>query len=193
VEGDTPSLFYVMPLGFADPERPDLGNIAGIFSKGPWSKEKGTNFWHEDVPDGKVNKDLSNEYARKWVQAMWNSFAARMDWARSATGNRPPVVVVNGDSTSKFVHIDTRAGAEVQLNATGTYDSESDELSYNWSLLPGFFNGQVEIKDHTKRKAQLVIPAEAAGQDLHVLLEVKDDGAGHHITTFRRVVIHVKK
>jgi hypothetical protein len=81
----------------------------------------------------------------------------------------------------------------VQLNAAGTYDSESDELLYNWSLLPGFFNGQVEIKDHIKRKAQIVIPVEAAGQDLHVLLEVKDDGAGHHITTFRRVVIHVKK
>ena len=40
----------------------------------------------------------SRKYETRFYPAIFNNFAARMDWAKDGAGNRNPVVTVNGDS-----------------------------------------------------------------------------------------------
>jgi hypothetical protein len=192
VEGDTPSLFYVLPLGMSDPERPDWGSLAGIFAWTPHPKQSSAMVWSESVPGKEDIRKTSQDFTSRWVQPMWNLFAARLDWARSSTGNRMPVAIVNG-SKNGILEITAAAGSVFEADATQSFDNESDKLKFNWSLVPLATTAQEVIIDTPdKDKTKVKIPANAAGKEIHLLLELTDDGAAHPLTVFRRIVIKVK-
>lgn len=192
VEGDTPSLFYVLPLGMSDPEHPDWGSLAGIFAWTPHPKQSSAMVWSESVPGNEDFRKTSQDFTSRWIQPMWNLFAARADWARSATGNRMPVAIVNG-SKNGIPEVTAAAGSVFEADATQSFDNEGDKLKFHWSLVPLATTAQdVVIDTPDKDKAKVIIPSNAAGKEIHLLLELTDDGAAHPLTVFRRIVIKVK-
>ncbi len=190
VEGDTPSLLHVLSTGFTDPEKPEWGTMAGYFEIRPYKLEAGTEFWQELDISNPTQKKLTN----MCITAMWNLFAARLDWARSGTGNRPPVIVINETESKEMRMMNVKAGDEILLDATGSYDREMDELSFEWSVMPvpGKYRGNIELSNKNSDQISINIPRDASGSQIHVLLKLSDDGAGHALQSCQRTVLKVE-
>jgi hypothetical protein len=185
VEGDTPSLLYVLPLHFGNPEKPWESSVAGTFALESSSMQL---FSERDLL-----RQANAEMTEKMLIPFWNMFAARMDWARSATGNRPPVIRINKKIPSDAFEMTVKARQEVWIDASGSFDRESDKLMFEWYLMdfPGnsIRNIILEQKDN---RARIFLPPEASGKCLHLMLEVTDDGAGHHLTSWQRIILNVE-
>jgi hypothetical protein len=191
IEGDTPSLFHVLPLGFADPERPQWGTAANIHVRRK-HELYGVELWAAPLASDPAAA-YGEALGRRSTRALWNLFAARMDRARSGTGNRPPRVSIDGDAGSAIVIRGASVGQRVELDASHSRDGENDRLSFAWEqmILPGVYHGSLALDGAATAKLAFNIPAEAVGKEIHVLLSVTDDGAAHDLTSWRRVVINV--
>ncbi|TWU49250.1 hypothetical protein [Rubripirellula reticaptiva] len=133
---------------------------------------------------------------KRWSTAYDNDFAARMDWSitgKCSDANHHPVAVVNGDTSRRVLRVTAAPGSTLDLNATGSSDPDEDELIYAWSFYqdPSSYNGEVKIKDPSAAAAKLMIPANAGGKNLHIILELHDDGKPN-LYAYRRVIINVK-
>lgn len=190
VEGDTPTLFYVLPTGFTDPEKPQWGTIAGYFEKKPYKLEAGTEFWQEIDISNPAQKELTN----MCITPQWNLFATRLDWARSGMGNRPPVIVMNGDITNGIIEMAVQPGETITLDASDSFDNEMDKLRFEWSVLPvpGAYSNSLKLENKNGRDIKFKIPKDAEGKELHILLTLTDDGAAHHLSNYQRVVLKVE-
>ncbi len=115
-----------------------------------------------------------------------------MDWCvKPYTGaNHPPVAVVNGDRSRRVVMVRGAPGSPVTLSAEGSSDPDRDALSYRWWVYPeaGTYEGSVAVQDENTPKAVVQVPEEARGKEIHVILEVTDDGS-RRLTGYRRVVL----
>ena len=69
-------------------------------------------------------------------------------------------------------------------------DPDDDALRYRWYVYaePGSFRGAVAIREADTATALLDMPEGAAGQTIHVILEVTDSGSPP-LTRYRRVLI----
>lgn len=194
VEGDTPALFYMLPLGVGDPEHPQWGCLSGFFPRGkhePGLEEVFTNC----IRDRDDVKQRCQEMYESFLPALWNLFAARLDWARAGTGNRQPKAALNGDMSSRIIEVKADAGSTVTLDASQSRDEESDILSYRWKIIslpiPELYAGEVKLSVTDSARTAVEVPGDAAGKDVHVLLTVTDQGAGHPLSAWRRAIIHV--
>jgi len=187
VEGDTPSFLYVWPNGLNDTENPSGGSWGGFFQRGI-SADSVTTAWvnQKNTPANTISK----KYEEKFYPALYNNFAARMDWARDGKGNRNPVVVVNKDKSIAPIRLSAKANTSVILDASASTDPDGDKLNYNWWILTeaGTYQQPVEIENNTSSKITLTIPADAAGKDFHVICEVTDSGA-RPLTSYRRIIV----
>lgn len=194
IEGDTPALLHVLPLGFGDPERPEDGTLAGLFPRLPGDPALATVFRSRGT-DRPEDEALSRRLGEEVTDAMWNLLAARLDWARSGTGNRPPIIVLANDTgvaTHPWIRR-ARAGETLRIDATATHDGEMDALVFRWSVLPvdqGYEPPAGTVGDDG-RSFEMELPLEAAGRRVHVLLQVTDDGAGHPLSAWRRIIVEV--
>ena len=141
---------------------------------------------------GEAVKPHSQKYEEYFYPAVFNNFAARMDWAERGTGNRNPVVVVNGQDGLDALHLDCRAGERVTLDASASYDLDGDGLSFRWWTVPeaGTYAGAGRMVSGQGGKHTVVIPQDAAGKLIHWVCEVTDDGAPS-LTSYRRIIIDV--
>ena len=103
--------------------------------------------------------------------------------------NHPPVVVLNNK-------LDMMAlpGETINLSAEGTTDPDGDKLKFIWwqHHEADTYKGTIEIKGSNKKTASFVVPADAkAGNTIHVICEVKDNGTPQ-LTRYQRVVIEIK-
>ena len=86
--------------------------------------------------------------------------------------------------------LEAKPGTKITLSSTAT-DPDGNSLSYSWWQYreAGSYKGEVQIAGNDKNEASLIVPADAVkGQTIHIILEVKDNGAPV-LTRFRRVVI----
>ena len=189
VEGDTPSYLHVLPNGLHDPSVPEMAGWGGYFR---WGKGMDDATYSYTNHTGDV-KEISLKYEEYFYPAIFNNFAARMDWAANGEGNRNPVVVVNGSIGFEIIETDAAAGEVVGLDASGTYDPEDDGLVYRWWIMPeaGTYEGEVVVSDASSEDASVKIPADATGKNIHVICEVKDNGTPE-LTSYRRVIINVR-
>lgn len=133
--------------------------------------------------------------------------------------NHQPVVVVNGSSGPEPLVIPVEAGESIILDASASYDPDGDDLAFSWyqyreptSALGAVIDPQIALLDIAAadadekvvgRKVRVTLPApdkcaidfvsgEAVtrGQELHVILEVKDNGSPC-LYSYKRVVIQV--
>jgi hypothetical protein len=186
-EGDTPSWFYFLPNGINEPERPDWGGWGGRFRN---VKDRR----YRDAVDtvGAVTDARSTVW--RWRDAFQRDFQARMDWCvkRPAQANHAPIAVCNRDRGMSAVRLRATPGDTMKLDAVESRDPDGHALTFRWWVYPeaGTCTAQVTIRGSATRQADVLIPAEASGSELHLVLEVTDNGQPS-LTSYRRVVVAV--
>ena len=187
-EGDTPSWFYFLPIGLSDPAHPEWGGWGGRFQTTPQG------VWR-DAQDTVGAETHPRATVWRWRPHFQNHFQARMDWCVKprAEANHAPIAACNGDSTRRVLEVVAAPGAEVRLTATGSSDPDGHRLAYRWWVYPeaGTYGGEAKLSAPAAADAALVVPSDAAGRDIHVILEVTDDGAPP-LTSYRRVVVKAR-
>ena len=200
--------------GLFDIDHPSWGGWGGRFTgnkvNNVWSRHKSISVddekhvpfaMHADAEDNwhdaKHGTDFKNSFAPvwRWREAMYNDFQCRMDWCVKPfdEANHHPKAVFNGDSSDEIVAIKTRPGKRIELSAAKSSDPDNDSLSYHWWIYPeaGSYEGTIAIESERELNAAVVIPEDAAGKQLHLILEVKDNGEVASLFDYRRIVIDV--
>ncbi|KAK8004734.1 hypothetical protein PG990_010771 [Apiospora arundinis] len=189
VEGDTSSWVYAWP-GVNDPEDPSQWGYGGRFVDMP-SPDNMTRAYMDR--GGNAAVQCKDAIART-VQDQMNNFVARIEWAASGKGNRNPVVVMNGDSSYQVATVRAAAGAEITVSAAGTMDPDGDALSYAWSQDTGVVGAgwttAIALGGDSTPDTSFVVPADAGGKDIHLMLRVVDNGTPA-LATWRRVIVQV--
>lgn len=188
VEGDTPSYLHVLPNGLHDPSVPEMTGWGGYFRWGLGMDGATYSFTNHS---GEV-KRVSQKYERYFYPAVFNNFAARMDWAAYGEGNRNPIVKVNRSKGLEIIRIDAVPGEPVVLDASSSSDPDSDEIAFRWWVMPesGTWKGDVEIDGGSSSVAKVTVPSDASGSTVHIICEVVDDGTPA-LTSYRRIIINV--
>src|SRR5699024_4448975 len=114
VEGDTPAFMHVMPNGLSDPDIPTQVSWSGYFSFG-FGRDS-LNHCYTNYTGEPYN--ISTTYFKYFYPAIFNNFAARMDWAKEGKGNRNPVVIIDGDKGTNPIEIVCKTGKKIKLNAS---------------------------------------------------------------------------
>lgn len=133
----------------------------------------------------------------RWRQDMWNDFQARADWCVQPyeKANHHPHAFLNNDSTDRIVKIVKNYGEEIDLDASGSFDPDGDELEYRWWVYSEAgrksFGKPVEIRNAFKQQASLKIPDDARARELHIILEVRDKNSIVPLVDYRRMVVVV--
>ena len=185
VEGDTPSWLYILPNGLHDPNDPQQIGWAGCFRRDmcPDSLTTAWTNWRQP------QKDISRQYEERFYPDIFNDFAARMVWADTGRGNTNPVVIVNGDDSRLPVRLTATNGQTINLDASASYDVDGDDLSFHWWIQSDIGNCPQDIKlTEEGAHATLSIPELADDVEIHLVCEVRDNGA-IPLTSYRRVII----
>ena len=187
VEGDTPSFLYVMPNGLNDPEDPLQAGWAGYHERGlcPDSLTTAWTSWQEPL------RSISVGYKRRFYPVELNDFMARMQWADEGKGNRNPVVTVNGHQGPSPLLLQAKAGDSIRLDASHSKDPDGDNIQFKWWQQPEVGTARLDIGDAEQAITTVSIPADAAGQALHLVCEVSDNGP-FHLKSYQRVIITVE-
>lgn len=186
VEGDTPSILYVMPHGLNDPEDPHQAGWAGYHERGicPDTITTAWTSWKEPL------RSLSVGYKRRFYPDELNDFMARMQWAAEGKGNHNPQVIVNGSKGHTPIRINAKAGTTLRLDATKTTDKDGDSLTFLWWQQPEIGKTQVNIRQSNRPTSTIRIPSSASGDTIHIICEVHDNSP-FHLVSYRRVIINI--
>ncbi len=179
-EGDSPAFFHLMNTGLRSDENLAYGGWGGRF------QIKQGQFWVDAQDDGDTLKPLW-----RWLPALQNDVAARMDWTVTSTyaeANHTPVAAL--------VHPDdlmVTSGDTVHVDARPTHDPDGNALTYQWWIYPeaGSYAGEVPVHLADSPQAYLIAPDVPRPQTLHLILTIKDDGTPS-LTAYRRVIVTVQ-
>lgn len=138
MEGDTPTLLYLVQNGLGSPEHPHWGSWGGRYVIGDIGGASQHYLDAKDEVVGRNGKKIRSNHSTiwRWRDAFQNDFAARMQWTLSgdrSAANHAPVAIVN-DSTAgpEPLFCEAEAGSEVVLDASKSYDPDGDRLSFRW-------------------------------------------------------------
>lgn len=200
-EGDTPAFMHVYPNGLNDPDKIDQGGWGGRFDLKKKTSIKSMRAVKEeerqyDPYDMYGNTKEGSKAIKRWSKAYDSDFAARMDWSITSTysvANHHPIAVVNRDTSRKVLEVSAAAGSTLDVSADGSSDPDKDALSYAWSFYrePSSFAGDVKIDGASTANPRVKIPSNAGGKNLHIILELHDDGIPN-LYAYRRVIINVQ-
>jgi len=198
MEGDTPSFFGLIGNGLGWFISPAYGGWGGRYEFYRSYAEKGK-IWTSSVntqdeiilSDGR--KEASNQATIwRWREAYQHDFAARMDWNIADNfkkANHNPVLTLNGNIGKAIAKAAVKSGEKVQLSAKGSNDPDGDHFNYRWFVYreAGGFSGILELIDTTSEEISFAMPELKKGQEVHVILEVKDSG-NPSLFSYRRAV-----
>lgn len=199
MEGDTPSFLGLISNGLGWYISPSYGGWGGRYEFYKSYAEKGK-IWTSSVntldeiilPDGK--KEASNQATIwRWREAYQHDFAARMDWNivdNYKGANHNPVLALNGNLGKAIGRAKVKAGEKVQLSVKGSSDPDENQLTYRWFVYreAGGFTGTLDLNNPLSEDISFSMPELKKGQQVHVILEVKDSGTPT-LFSFRRVVL----
>lgn len=201
-EGDTPAFMHIYPNGLNDPDQIDQGSWGGRFS---FDKQMGIRSMSGVKKETETKYDPYYMYGntpekakaiKRWSKGYNNNFAARMDWSVTnnyENANHHPTAVLNGDTSRQVLEISASPGSSVSLNTDGSSDPDGDSLNYSWSFYkePSSYDGEVKIQNNSSSSATVEIPSDAAGKNIHIILELHDSGSPS-LYAYRRVIFNVK-
>jgi len=102
--------------------------------------------------------------------------------------NHHPVAVLNGDASRKVLEIVAWVASNVTLSAAGSSDPEDDSLDYSWSFYkqPSLYKEEILIESNSSASTTVTIPSDAGGKNIHIILQLLDDGSPH-LYSYRRL------
>ena len=185
VEGDTPSFLHLMPTGLNNPNIPSQVGWGGYFQKGNGPDNETVAY----VNHQGTARAICSKYVKYFYPATFNSFAARMGWAKNGKGNRNPIVVINHDNGLDIITQQLPQGTKITLDASQSHDPDGDQLTFKWWVLSeaGTYAQPVQILNSDSRRATIEVPNNSAGQSFHVICEVTDNGTPN-LTSYRRII-----
>jgi len=149
----------------------------------------------------------------KWRRAYMNDFAGRMDWCVKdyEYANHNPIAAFNGNTDNTIICLKAKPGQEISLDASASRDPDGgtppggnpDTLNYRWFVYPDVttYKGPLRIGDDRSSKTSITIPKDAAGCQIHIILQVDDNSPivsvpakrGPSMCDYRRIVIDVER
>jgi hypothetical protein len=200
VDGDAPSLLHILgsAMGLRSTEDPTYGGWGSRFNadvddykchlNNVVDEWEGPNKLPAENPD--AEKQAYCYSGARWADDFQNEYAVRADWCVKSynEANHPPVV-----NLSVKQDIDAAPGETIKLTCNPT-DPDGDKLSCNWWQYKeaGTCNSAVLIKSSDTNSASFVCPDET-GKTIHIILEVQDNGKGHSLTRYARIIVQIKK
>ncbi len=132
----------------------------------------------------------------RWREAYYNDFKCRMDWCIESfeNANHHPLAVLNGDTTNAILFFQTKPGNTLTLDAGESKDPDGDKILFRWWIYPeaGTYDETINIEKNNESKIEFKVPDNAQGNEIHLILEVKDDHSIARLFDYRRIVINVK-
>lgn len=216
--GGTIPWLNLVPSGLTDPSEPSWGGWSGRYTSTkirnvparwdavqkqeikyrPWSVYTDTMDHWVDPDSDSIYNDIHTP-VWPWRKAMWNDLKARMDWCVEsyANANHHPTACLNGDSADSILHMSAKPGDHIMFDASCSVDPDADELNYSWWIYPEAgrnpYGEELPIKDTSASQVEFTIPPDAAGKELHLILEVWDQSKIVPLADYRRVVINVSR
>ncbi len=195
-EGDSPSFFYLLDTGLRSLEDPTYGGWGGRFGIDTDGTFRNIVKDYSPYANGGNGGEDATYALTRWFDDIQNDFGARADWCvadRYEKANHRPTAEV-----STGLDITAIPGESVMMNVKAT-DPDGDNLDYKWwqyyeaDTYNGSLDGKIEVKGASSDKASFVVPEDAkAGDTIHMVVEVSDDGA-HNMKHYQRVILTVKE
>ena len=202
-DGDAPSILHLLSgyYGLRSTEDPSYGGWGSRFSKATNKDNEYVNMDEESlkvhyIADAYDGDTITRNWYQKmhysgarWADDFQNELAVRADWCVKdhAHANHPPVVHITTP-----LDITARPGETVRM-ACRPSDPDGDEVSCSWWQYceAGTSSARVEITGADTPKASFVCPDDP-GKTIHIILEVQDNGKGHPLTRYARVIVTVE-
>lgn len=175
-EGDTPSFLNFIDNGL---------NAHLDYSHGGWGgrfKPVFGNYWRDATDDNNDKKTLW-----RWCPATQNDFAARMDWCVQPFDKANHAPKIKESTVSRTVS----KGEKVELNAL-TSDVDNNKVYCFWWHYKDAseLDSYIKIENETSNNAHFIVPENINGE-IHIILEVKDDGHPS-LRRYKRLIFEVK-
>jgi hypothetical protein len=179
-EGDAPSYFHLFPFGLRSIEHPTWGGWGGRF------KYISGNWWKDAPDDGILRKPFY-----RWIEDIQLDWAARMDWCVMSyeKANHPPSARIYG-----YLNRGAKPGEVVSIDASPSSDPDGNAIAFNWWHYKDAgrnpHNSLITISNANSSKCNFTIPANTSGKEIHIILEVSDNGTPK-LKNYRRVVFTI--
>jgi hypothetical protein len=186
-EGDTPAFLYLLSgvFGLNDPLKPTQGSWGSRFTS--MGKEFPENYFYTC----KVDKSE----LERWIPHVKNNFLNRLTYSIKSPSqvNHEPLAVVNNDKTNKTLQIQGRPGSKITLDASRSSDPDGNKLSFNWYQYKeaGNYEGNIAITTPTAALQSITLPQNIGNTQIHLILEVHDNGTPA-LVTYRRIILSAK-
>jgi hypothetical protein len=183
-EGDTPSWFFFLKNGLNFPDLPEYGGWGGRFQK----TEEG---YYADAIDSIKGEINARATVYRWRDDFQRDFAARMDWCIQGTDdiNHSPMVVVNKHKDIEPLLIRRKPGKKVELDASGSKDSDGNLLSFEWLVYPEAGNfDKMLTRNPSGRKTEFTMPDLGKNSKISIVLKVTDNG-NPNLSGYKRIIL----